>query len=189
MSWLRRLLPGTEPAKSKNARDISRLRDGGKTLTKEVQALLKRTIAELPEIIKAHRQDVYEAACRCIAVGGDQQVLYRALAKIEGLPKTRAIEICLFLNRRANAQIDKEQKMALGLSGAIWVYAGAPCFFSDNPTPAEIEQDASHCAANGKKFDVSKGLFIDGKWTWPGVERGCKCALRSVLPDFENFDQ
>ena len=29
---------------------------------------------------------------------------------------------------------------------------------------------------------IAKGLLVDGKRTWPGVELGCKCVSRAVLP-------
>ena len=65
------------------------------------------------------------------------------------------------------------------------MYANAPCMkdpWCDCPTAADIRQDSAHRAANGKKYEIAKGLFVDGKWARPGVEEGCKCSARSVLP-------
>ena len=64
-------------------------------------------------------------------------------------------------------------------------HPNAPCMkepFSSCPTAADVQQDSAHRAANGKRYEISKGLFVDGKWTWPGVEEGCKCLARAVLP-------
>jgi hypothetical protein len=38
--------------------------------------------------------------------------------------------------------------------------------------------------ANGKLFEISTGMFLNGKWTWPGVEPGCRCISKSVIPGF-----
>jgi len=71
----------------------------------------------------------------------------------------------------------------LGITHAIWIYANAPCMKDpSHPTAADVQQDAAHCSANGKRYEISKGLFVDGKWIWPGLEVGCKCVARSVLP-------
>ena len=78
-----------------------------------------------------------------------------------------------------------ERQSSLGITHAIWMYANAPCMkdpWCDCPTAADIRQDSAHRAANGKKYEIAKGLFVDGKWTWPGVEEGCKCCSRPVLP-------
>jgi hypothetical protein len=75
---------------------------------------------------------------------------------------------------------------SLGITHAIWMYANAPCMIHlSYPMPGEVQQDAAHCAANGKKYEIAKGLFVDGKWTWPGLEVGCKCTARSVIPGLE----
>jgi hypothetical protein len=50
------------------------------------------------------------------------------------------------------------------------------------PTDADLKQDAAHQAANGKKFEIAKGLQINSEWTLPGRGAGCKCVSRSVIP-------
>jgi len=74
----------------------------------------------------------------------------------------------------------------LGITHAIWLYANAPCMEDpSHATAANVQRDAAHCSVNGKRYEISKGLFVDGKWTWPGVEEGCKCVARAVLPQLE----
>jgi hypothetical protein len=116
-------------------------------------------------------------------VGFDAHLLYTELSKIEGMPKERAADITRSLHNKAKAQIDRERKTSLGITHAKWLYANAPCMKDPrHPTDADIRRDAAHKAANGKIYDPSKGLLVDGKWTWPGVEDGCKCVSRIVLP-------
>jgi hypothetical protein len=107
------------------------------------------------------------------------------LLKIEGMPQDRVLEITRFLVNNAREQFARERQLSLGITHAIWMYPNAPCMkepFSSCPTAADIRQDSAHRAANGKKYEIAKGLFVGGKWTRPGVEEGCKCASRSVLP-------
>ncbi|ELR7719775.1 phage head morphogenesis protein, partial [Salmonella enterica] len=43
----------------------------------------------------------------------------------------------------------------------------------------------SHVKANGKRFDLRKGMFLDGKWVLPGEENNCKCGWEAVIPGLE----
>jgi hypothetical protein len=74
----------------------------------------------------------------------------------------------------------KERQESLGINHAIWLYSGAPC--DVNPKKPKGRQNASHRAADGKQYEVSKGMHLNGKWTWPGYEDGCKCVSRSIIP-------
>jgi hypothetical protein len=193
MSWLRRLLqPFTKPTE---IQDHSRTWPGlqamptvkfdPSTVSKSVKANLRRNIELLNNLEKKHVQQIYEVALRSILVGFDRQMLHTALLKIEGIPKDRAVEIARSLHKKARVQIDRERMLSLGITHAIWMYPNAPCMkdpFSSCPTAEDVQQDSAHRAANGKKYEIDKGLFVNSKWTWPGVEDGCKCAARAVLP-------
>lgn len=153
------------------------------TVSKNVKADLRRTIELLDDLEQKHIQRIYEAALRSISVGRDLHMLYTALMQIEGMPKGRAAEIALSLNNKATALINRERQASLGITHAIWMYPNAPCMRDPkHPTAADVQQDSTHRAANGKKYEIAKGLFVDGKWTRPGVEEGCKCTPRPVLP-------
>ncbi len=100
---------------------------------------------------------------------------YHALANIplQGMP------IC----EVRSIYSERERQAALGITYAVWMYAHAPCMKNPrHPTDEEIQQNAAHKAADRKTYDLSKGLLVNGKWTWPGVEDGCKCFSRSILP-------
>jgi hypothetical protein len=156
------------------------------TVSKSVKAKLRKNIELLEDLGKKNVPQIYEAALLCVLAGGDLHVLFTALMKIEGMSKGRAAEIAHALHRKAKAQIDRERQVSLGITHATWMYANAPCMKDpSHPAPADVQRDAAHCSANGKQYEVSKGLFVHGKWTWPGVEEGCKCASRSILPELE----
>jgi uncharacterized protein with gpF-like domain len=153
------------------------------TVSETVKADLLRNIQLLDGLERKHVPQIYESALCSVSAGGDLHLLCTALMKIEGMTKSRAAEIARSLNNKATAIINSDRRASLGITHAIWMYPNAPCMKSPKrPTAADVQQDAAHRSANGKRYEISKGLFVDGKWTWPGAEEGCKCSSRSVLP-------
>ena len=196
MSWLRRLLQTpTKPTEVKKDYSPSvrfameampTVKFDPSRVTKRVKADLRRNIESLADLQKKQIPQIYEAALHSVLAGRDMYSLCMALMRIEGMTKGRATEISRSLHNKATAIINREQQASLGITHAKWLYANAPCMRDPNhPSAAEVQRDAAHCAANGKRYEISKGLFVDGKWTWPGVEEGCKCASRAVLPGLE----
>ena len=196
MSWLRRLLQTpTKPTEVKKDYSPSvrfameampTVKFDPSRVTKRVKADLRRNIESLADLQKKQIPQIYEAALHSVLAGRDMYSLCMALMRIEGMTKGRATEISRSLHNKATAIINREQQASLGITHAKWLYANAPCMRDPNhPSAAEVQRDAAHCAANGKRYEISKGLFVDGKWTWPGVEEGCKCASRAILPGLE----
>lgn len=196
MSWFRRLLQWViKPAEVKRGYSPSvryaleatpTVKFDALTLSKSVKADLRRNIEQLDDLRKKRVPQIYEVALGSVSAGRDLNVLFLALMKIEGMSKERAAEIARSLNNKATAIVNRERHTSLGITHAKWTYANAPCMRDPNhPSAAEVQRDAAHCAANGKKYEIRTGLFVDGKWTWPGVEEGCKCASRSILPGLE----
>lgn len=110
-------------------------------------------------------------------------LLYTPLFKLDGMSASRAGEITRLLLFRAKAFTEQESRMRLGITHAVWMYANAPCMMNPrSPTDADLKQDAAHQAANGKKFEIAKGLKINGERVLPGRDPGCKCVSRSVIP-------
>jgi uncharacterized protein with gpF-like domain len=158
-------------------------------VTKKVKADLRRNVEQLEDIPKRHTREIYDAALAMIEAGGNMPLLYNDLLKLDGMTKGRAGEITRALARKAHALTEQERQVRLGIIHATWMYAGAPCMVNpSNPTDADRKQDAAHIAANGKRFEVAKGLNIDGAWTSPGRGPGCKCVSRSVIPGLESFN-
>jgi uncharacterized protein with gpF-like domain len=156
------------------------------TVSKSVKADLRRNIESLDGLEKKDVARIYDAALLSVSAGRDLNQLSMELMNIDGMTKGRAAEIARSLNSKATAIIDRERQTSLGITHAKWMYANAPCMRNpSHPSAAEAQQDSAHHLANGKRYELSKGLFVDGKWTWPGVEEGCKCVSRSVLPGIE----
>jgi hypothetical protein len=191
MSWLRRILrldaqqpdvkPSPNPAKRRPM--MPTVKFDPSLLTKKVKADLRKNIEQLEDIPKKRVPEIYDAALGMIEAGGNAPLLYNALLKLDGMSTGRAGEITRTLASKANALTEQESRARLGITHAIWKYANAPCMVNPiHPTDADRKQDAAHQAANGKRFEIGKGLLIDGEWTQPGRGMGCKCFSRIVIP-------
>jgi hypothetical protein len=153
------------------------------TVSESVKESLRNNIELLDDLGKKHVLQIYKVALRSVLAGRDLRMLSTALIEIAGMSRDRAADIARSLHNKATEQINRERQSSLGIAHAIWMYANAPCMKDPrHPVAANIRQDSAHRAADGKRYDLSKGLLVDGKWTRPGVEEGCKCVSRAVLP-------
>jgi hypothetical protein len=199
MSWLRRLLQtSTRPTEVKKDHSPSvryameampTIKFDPSVVTKNVKADLRRNVESLAGVEKKHVKQIYELALRSIVGRRDFHSFCTEMIDmhIPGMTRSKAAEIGTSLANKAGAVIDRERQASLGITHAKWLYSNSACVRDPrHPSAAEVQRDAAHRAASGKRYEVSKGLFVDGKWTWPGVEEGCKCVVRAVLPQLED---
>lgn len=144
------------------------------SVSKSVKVDLRRNIEALEDVAQGDVGMIYEAALRAVMKGGALNILFDALMTIDGMSRGRAEEITHNLNSKASVLIKNEKSLELGVTDAVWRYSGAPC-----GTP---KQDASHRAADGKRYSIAKGMYIDGAWTHPGYEDGCMCISKPIIP-------
>ncbi|WNV04207.1 hypothetical protein RP726_17610 [Candidatus Methylospira mobilis] len=152
-------------------------------VTEEVKADLRKNIELIEGIDQKHFDQIYDAALRSVAGGRNLYLLTQALIQmnINGMTKARAGQIASSLNSKATATINRIKQQSLGITEAIWRYSGVPCEVSPkNPG----QQDSAHKAADGKLYKVDTGMFLNGTWTWPGYEDGCRCGSKSVIKGF-----
>lgn len=153
-------------------------------VTEEIQRDIRESLLAVPEFSEEDCQRLYPAALEAVTNGRDFAVLYQAILGYDftAMTKGRAGDITRWVVNRAMALIERERRLQLGLPRAIWIYA-APCQRNpSNPSEDEALQDRAHQAANGQEYDIAKGMFLNGRWTFPGREWGCKCSSKSVLP-------
>ena len=53
------------------------------------------------------------------------------------------------------------------------------------PSAKDICRDAAHRAADGKRYEVGKGMLLNGRLTMPGREEGCECISRPIIPELD----
>ncbi|SPL70853.1 phage head morphogenesis protein [Acinetobacter stercoris] len=154
------------------------LRDAGFTVQFQMTAftedMLKASVAENVRLIKSiasgHLDKVQMLVWQSISSGYDLAGLTQSLKQEYGVTKRRAALIASDQANKAHAAFEKARRTELGIKKAIWLHSHA----GKQPRP-------SHLAANGKEFDVSKGMYLDGKWVQPGEEINCRCGSKAII--------
>lgn len=131
-------------------------------------ALIRSIGNQYLEKVQTH---VWEA----VGSGLDAGLLAKNLKHDFDVADRRAKNIARDQISKVNTAIEHARREEVGIKEAIWLHTGGG-----------KEPRQSHIKANGKRYDVSKGLKIDGKYVYPGEEINCKCTSRAVLPLHEN---
>ncbi len=158
-------------------------------VTEAVKADLKKNVGNIKEFNESHFDQIYDAALLSVSRGMDLTILFNAIMALNlpDMTKQRAGEISRSLNFKAKALMDRDRQTTLGIQYAIWMYSGAPCQMNPKkPSAKDIRQDAAHKAANGKRYEVAKGMLLNGRWAMPGRDEGCRCVSRSIIPGLDS---
>lgn len=139
------------------------------------QAVLQENVGLIRSIAAEHLQAVQGDVWRAVSQGYDLQKLTDTLQARYGVTHKRAAFIARDQSSKAKAVIENVRRRELGITTAIWQHSGA----GKEPRP-------SHVAANGKPFDLDKGMLLDGEWLLPGVAINCRCTSRAVILGFED---
>ena len=190
MNWLirKKAKLSSEPEEKVGPNRIPTVKFDASRVTEDVKSEIRESIAQIEEIGAGHHNQIYDAALPSVSAGGDLHVLYEALMRIgaDGVTRRKAEEIARHINNRATSLMNRKRQKSFGIEDAVWLYSGAPCMTNTHkPTAEEIRQDAADKLANGTNFKVIKGMFLDGKWTWPGNENGCRCVSKYVVIGFD----
>lgn len=186
--WMRRfdkLAPemakwfATSAAQRSDATLKSALKKGGFTVkfttTPAQQDAITASIAENVQLIKSipeqYLTQVQGILMRSVQQGRDLGYMTGELQKQFGVTKRRAAFISRDQNNKVTAAITKTRQQELGITQATWQHSHG----GRHPR-------SEHIAANGKPYDVAKGMFLEGKWVWPGTEPNCRCVSRSIIP-------
>ncbi len=113
---------------------------------------------------------VMQAAQRGYDTGG----LAKNIRERLGIEKRRAALIARDQTYKAHAVLTAQRQKDMGVTHGLWQHSHA----GKVPRP-------SHLAANGKEFDLNKGLYLDGEWVLPGQAINCRCTWRAVIPGWE----
>lgn len=139
------------------------------------QAVLRENVGLIRSIPAEYLKDVQGDVWRSVSQGYDLQKLTNKLHEDYGVTHRRAAFIARDQSNKAKAVIENVRRKELGIETAIWQHSGG----GREPRP-------SHVAASGKKFDLSKGMYLDGEWVLPGQAINCRCTSRAVILGFED---
>ncbi len=158
----------------RNALDVAGLTVEFK-MTAPMNNALQATIAENVGLIRSipekYFTEIEGMIMRSVARGRDLKTLTDELQKRYGITRRRAALIARDQNNKATSVMQAARQQSLGITEGIWRHSHA----GKEPRP-------SHVKADGQKFDLSKGLYLDGKWTMPGEEINCRCTWSPVIP-------
>lgn len=147
-------------------------------MTQAQQQAMAATIGENVNLIKSIPQryltNVEDAVMRSVQEGRDLGALTKELQEQYGITRRRAVTIARSQNNMATATITKTRQKELGVKKARWLHSAG----GKKPRP-------EHVAFSGKTYDVEKGAFLEGKWTWPGREINCRCVSVPIIPGFD----
>ncbi|AQT03719.1 MULTISPECIES: hypothetical protein [Acetobacter] len=153
--------------------------------TADIEEAVREQIDALQEVPESERGFIMDQAKQSFSSGGDLGRFSWALREI-GIERRRAAEIAHDINGRVTALINRARQIETGIYAAEWMHSGAPCFFPFGESKRRAARSGLHEKADGKRYDVRKGLKIGSKWTHPGMEPGCKCVSRIILKGFND---
>lgn len=134
------------------------------------RAVVHENVNLIRSIADQYLKNIQTHVWQCVTRGYDLGALSKNLQKDFGVSSRRAAFIARDQAAKAHAVIEKARRKELGITQAIWLHSHAGVV----PRP-------SHVAADGKVFDIEKGLYLDGEWLLPGQAINCRCGSKSII--------
>ena len=149
------------------------------TMTPAMQNVIVGSIAENVALIKSigsqHLTQVESLVMRATLAGRDIGPLAKDLERQYGVTQRRAAFIARDQANKVTSQLAVARQQSLGITEGEWRHSGAGA-----------HPRLTHQKASGQIFNLSKGMFLDGKWTLPGIEPNCRCSWRPIIPGLED---
>ncbi len=137
------------------------------------QAIIGENVNLIKSIASKNLTQVETLVMQSVQQGRDLGTLTSKLKHEFGVTNRRAALIARDQNNKATSTITRTRQRQLGITQAKWRHS------TGGKAPRH-----SHLEANGKLYDIDKGMYLDGDWTWPGVEINCRCTAQPVIPGF-----
>lgn len=143
-----------------------------------VNAVVQENVSLIRSIASEHLSAVNGIVMRSVSTGRDLGTLAKELEARFDVPRKRAALIARDQNNKASAVITRVRQAEAGITQAVWVHSTA----GKVPRPEHLAFGKGELG--GPVYDVAKGAFLEGVYTWPGHEINCRCFSRPVLPGF-----
>ena len=141
-----------------------------RSVQEQAQIVIGENVSLIKSIGNQYLDNVRAAVWRSVKGGYDTQGLIEQLMHIDGVSERRAKNIAKDQIAKANQAFEDARAQELGITEAIWLHSSA----SKVPRP-------SHVRANGTKYEIDKGLYLDGEWTKPSILPNCKCRKKLLI--------
>ncbi|WP_426577703.1 phage minor head protein [Xenorhabdus stockiae] len=136
-----------------------------------LRAVMGENVGLIKSIGIEYLGKVQQHVWQSVTGGYDLASLTQNLQHDFDVTRNRAKLIARDQSAKAHAVIEQSRRKELGITKAIWIHSHA----GKQPRP-------SHLTAHGKKFDINKGLYLDGEWVLPGQAINCRCGSKAILP-------
>lgn len=157
--------------------------DFSQQLENNLAAVLEENVNLIKSIPKEYFDKIERDVMRSQQAGNDLEALTKAVMKDGKVTKKRAEFIARDQNAKATSFIARQRELDLGITQGIWMHSRA----ARHPRH-------SHVLADGKKFDLARGLLLKDdntgaeRYQFPGQEINCGCTHRAVIViDGEEF--
>lgn len=156
------------------------LRDGGISVPFEMtpaqkdiaEATVRANVALIKSIPSQFFTNIEGMVMRSVQRGGDAGQLASDLQREFGVTKRRAALISRDQNNKATSAFVRARQIEFGLTEAIWMHSHA----GKEPRP-------THVKMNGKKYDVTKGMYdpAEKRFIFPGELINCRCTSKTIV--------
>lgn len=151
--------------------------DPGRVYNQTVEALIKENAALIKSIPERYFSEIKGIVMRAVAMGRNIDYLEKELQKRYKILERRAKTIARDQVNKATQSIHLAESRELGITHGEWVHV-----------PGTKSVRESHLHMDGKKFDLSKGLYDPDvkRYIMPGELVNCNCIYRDIIPEFED---
>lgn len=132
------------------------------TMRDAYHAVINEQVGLIKSIPRQYLLEVQGMVMRSVQAGRDLSHISQELAKRYGITKRRAALISRDQNNKATSVISRVRQQELGITEAVWRHSHA----GKEPRP-------SHLKADGERYEIAKGMYLDGEWVWPGEKINC----------------
>lgn len=135
-------------------------------------AVRAENVALIKSIPEQYHRQIEALVNESVARGRDLKYLADELHRRYGITRRRAEFIARDQNDKATSTLTAARQRQQGFTQGEWMHSHAG-----------KEPRRSHVHANGKTFDLAKGMKIDGEYIMPGQLINCRCTWQPVIPD------
>lgn len=141
-----------------------------------LQAVIQSNVDLIRSIPEKYFEKIRFKTMEAVEIGLDRKSLKEFLQENYNVTSERANLIANDQIKKATSFLTRSKYQELGIKQAIWVH----------PNGISKEPRESHLKANGKKFNLDKGMYIDGEYIYPKQKINCNCDYRPVIAEFED---
>lgn len=139
-------------------------------IEEQAKIALEENVALIKSIGNEYLDKVRSAVWRSVKGGYDLESLIKQLKQIDGVTDRRAKNIAKDQCAKLNQAFENARAKELGITEAIWLHSGA-----------SKEPRVSHKKANGTRYKIDEGCYIDNEFIQPAFKINCRCRARLLI--------